>query len=129
LSSDLNKEVEKATELLAVNLVRQSRRKVAYAIWRDVYGIGSGPSISGALDHRRLDKARKMEETLKRLNISEESEQRDTPQDDLLDYDSSGDDEMYQTLPNLKQVKKFLVSGQAFQKLLKRFEELLQSKP
>jgi hypothetical protein len=41
---------------------------------------------------------------------------------------SSDDEEIDNILPNLKQVKRFLVNGQAFSQFQSRFEEILQSR-
>ena len=71
-----------------------------------------------------------MEETLRRLNMMEGQDREGQSDQKLSDVDSSEDDEeVYKKLPNLQQVKRFLVDSQGFRQLLRAFEEvMLESK-
>jgi uncharacterized protein YeaO (DUF488 family) len=125
-SNDLNEEAQKATEVLASKVVRSSRRKVTFGVWREIYGINSRPSIADALNQRRLGKAKMLDEALGRLNMADQG--KGGIPDEMSDDNSSDDEEIDNILPNLKQVKRFLVNGQAFSQFQSRFEEILQSR-
>lgn len=124
-SINLKEEAGKATETAAAQLVRKSRRRVTFIIWKEIYGINSGESLAGALDQTRLSKAKKLEEALRRMTSQEgqpplandvqTSEQQ-------VDNDSSDDEDEYDKLVNLQQVKRFLINSQAFTTFQQQFE-------
>jgi hypothetical protein len=131
---DLDKQAERGMEFLAARLVRYSRRGVTVDIWKQVYCLHPEKLNTSALDKTRLSKARKLEEVLERLN---REETRDMPTDfnqqpiheNSSDTENSSDDEEgYNKLSNLRQVKEFIFHGLAFDRFCGKFEEMLELK-
>jgi hypothetical protein len=126
LSKDLDKCATKAMEVLAAKLVRHSRRKVSLAIWREVYESDPNQRIGGKLQKGNLSKAKIMEAYLKSMNGDDPEENNRLQKTDTGD-NSSDDEDMYCNLPNLKQVRDFIVTGPAFAKFQDRYSDKLKS--
>jgi hypothetical protein len=131
-SRDLDKSATKATELLAAKLVRQSRSKISFAVWREVYKPIPDQKIDDKNEKEHLSKARIMEQFLKSLN-----DQVELGGDDLgvnylrqqkpeINENTSDDEDIGYNLPNLQQVKDFIVTGPAFAKFQERLARRLE---
>ena len=129
-SIDLLTEAGRPSETAAAQLVRHSRRKVTFKVWKEVYGLTATESLDGALDHTRLSVAKKLEEALRRMNLQDGQPplasiaQASNHQVD----DSSDDEDGYGKLVNLQQVKKFLIESQAFNNFQQQFKLFVASK-
>jgi hypothetical protein len=129
-SVDLSSEAGRPSETAAAQLVRHSRRKVTFKVWKEVYGLTATESLAGALDQTRLSVAKKLEEALRRMN----SQEGQPPVESIAQIskqqvdDSSDDEDGYGKLVNLQQVKKFLIDSQAFNTFQQRFKLLVASK-
>jgi hypothetical protein len=125
-SNDLSKEATTPVEKESVRFVSQQERPISHAIGQEVFGLKDQSLLESISQWQQLEIKERIEQYLKSVlfkggkdALSERQEQKQ-----VLDNESSDEEEELVPLSNLEQIKNFLIKSKAFEKLRIRITEL-----